>query len=195
MRTILGSRLLLALIAIVFGLELAKGAIGSDPGLLGLGALPDSGELHGQYWRLISFGFLHFDVTHVALNAALLFWVGPIVERRVGTAWFMAVFMSASVMSGIGILLKHQLWPAESVSVGASGGVFGLLGAALVLVFRVPSQRHMVRVWLTLVLVGGLAYSFLPGVSMIGHVCGLIVGATAALFITPATPAASVAGA
>ena len=195
MRTILGSRLLLALIAIVFGLELAKGAIGSPPALLGLGALPDSGELHGQYWRLISFGFLHFDVTHVALNAALLFWVGPIVERRAGTAWFMALFMGASVMSGIGILLKHQLGPAEGVSVGASGGVFGLLGAALVLAFRVPSQGHAVRVWLALVLVGGLAYSFLPGVSMIGHVCGLIVGAMAALFIPPATPAPSFAGA
>lgn len=195
MRTVLGSGLLLLTIAIMFGLELAVGAVGSDSVLLGLGALPDSGQLHGQYWRLLSFAFLHASPTHFVLNAALLFFVGPIVERRAGTAWLLFIFMSASFVSGISILVKHQLWPAEGVSVGASGGLFGLLGAALVLVSRVPSQGTRVRVWLMLLLIGGLSYSFMPGISMVGHVCGLAVGVMAALLTPTATRAASVAGA
>ncbi len=127
------SIVLFCTIVIVFGLEIARGAVGNDVGLLALGALPDKGQLHGEYWRLLTFGFLHSNLIHILLNGALLLWVGPIVERRAGAAWFICVFLSASFVSGIGILAKHMVWPSEGASVGASGGLFGLLGAALVL--------------------------------------------------------------
>ena len=194
MRARLGSILLLSAIAIVFGFELAGGAVGNDAGLLSLGALPDSGQLHREYWRLITFGFLHYDLTHILLNTALLFWVGPVVERRAGTAWILAIFLGASLVSGIGILAKHQFWPSQGASIGASGGLFGLLGAALVLVFRLPNQQRAARAALMVVLALGLAYSALPGISMVGHLCGLIVGAAMAFFIMRAGSTPSVAG-
>src|SRR5207248_1124378 len=128
-------------------------------------------------WRLITFGFLHSNITHLLLNSLLLLIVGPIVERRAGMAWLIITFFCASVASGMGILVKHQLWPSQGVTVGASGGLFGLLGAALVLVHRLPLEKRPVRNGLTIVLIVGLAYSAVPGISMLGHVIGLIVGA------------------
>ena len=182
MRTRLGSIAIFCVITAVFVLERATGAVGNDARLLGLGALPDSGQLDHEYWRLITFGFLHYDLTHLLLNTVLLLLVGPIVERRAGTAWLLLIFLSASVASGAGILFKHQLWPSQGASIGASGGLFGLLAAALVLVDRLPSQSRFVRAGLIVALVLGLTYSVLPGISMVGHIIGLIVGTAIALF-------------
>ena len=79
-----GTALLIALIALAFVFELALDAPENDAMLLRLGALPDSGGLHGQYWRLLTFGLLHRNVAHIVENTACLFLLGLIVERRVG---------------------------------------------------------------------------------------------------------------
>ena len=183
MRTRIGSAGIWGVMIVMFLVELARGAVANDAGLLRLGALPDSGQIHHEYWRLITFGFLHWDLRHLLLNTLLLFLLGPIVERRAGAVALLIIFLSASVASGAGIFLKHQIWPAEGVSLGASGGMFGLLGAALMLVFRRPSPGRL-RTVLIIALVLGLIYSFLPGVSMIGHIVGLIIGAALALVIS-----------
>src|SRR5216110_398550 len=180
MRTRVGPAALFCVMVAIFLVELATGAVRNDARLLRLGALPDSGEIGHEYWRLITFGFSHWDLTHLLLNSVLLLILGPIVERRAGTAWLLLIFLSASVASGAGILFKHQLWPSQGVSLGASGGLFGLLGAALMLVYRLPSQSRLVRVSLFVVLVVGLTYSALPGISMLGHLIGLSVGAAIA---------------
>ena len=66
----------------VFGLELATHSVGNDSALLKLGALPDDGELHRQYWRFVTYSFLHFDGVHLLVNALLLFWIGGILEKK-----------------------------------------------------------------------------------------------------------------
>jgi len=183
MRTRIGSAAVVGVIIAMFLLELARNAVGNDARLLGLGALPDSGQIHHEYWRLITAGFLHYDLRHLMLNTLLLLLIGPVVERRAGVAWLLLIFLTASVASFVSILIKHQLWPSQGVSLGASGGVFAVLGAALVLVFRLRSQNRRLRIRLAMVFVGGLTYSVLPGISMIGHVTGLLVGAAIALLI------------
>ena len=85
------------------------------------------------------------------------------------------------MVSCAGMLMKHLFWPSQGVSLGASGGLFALLGAGLVLVFRLPSQSRLVRIRLMIPLFFGLAYSVLPRVTMIGHIVGLVVGAAIAL--------------
>jgi membrane associated rhomboid family serine protease len=187
MRTRIGSAGIWGAMIAMFLVELARGAVANDAALLRLGALPDSGQIHNEYWRLITCAFLHWDLRHLLLNTLLLFLLGPIVERRAGTVALLIIFLIASVASGLGILIKHQIWPAEGVSLGASGGMFGLLGAALVLVFRRPSPGRL-RTVLLAALVLGLIYSFLPGVSMIGHIIGLIIGTTIALVISLKEP-------
>src|SRR5947207_1681139 len=151
MRTYLGSAAVFCVMSAAFLLELARNAVGNDALLIGLGALPDSGQIDHEYWRVLTAGFLHYDVTHFALNTLLLLLVGPVVERRAGTASLLLIFLGGSVASCAGILFKHQLWPSHGASIGASGGLFGLLGAALVLVYRLPSQRRFVRVSLFVV--------------------------------------------
>ena len=175
--------MLVAVIAAVFIVELALGAVANDAALLGLGALPDSGGLRGEYWRPLTFGLLHWNATHVLLNAAGLFFAGVIVERRIGSWPLIALFFVASIVSGLAILLKHHFVPGAGVTVGASGGLFGILGAALVLVQRVPPAHPAFRIGLWLMCVAGLAYSFVPGVSMVGHIAGLLVGIPAGLAV------------
>jgi membrane associated rhomboid family serine protease len=189
MRTYFGSVVIFCVMAAMFFLELARNAVGNDALLIGLGALPDSGQIDHEYWRVLTAGFLHYDFTHFALNALLLLLVGPVVERRAGTAWLLIIFLGGSVASCAGILMKHLFWPSLGVSLGASGGLFALLGTGLVLLFRLPSQSRSVRIRLIVPLVFGLTYSVLPRVTMIGHIVGLLVGAAIALALP--LPAAS----
>jgi membrane associated rhomboid family serine protease len=194
MRTYLGSAAVFCVMSAAFLLELARNAVGNDALLIGLGALPDSGQIDHEYWRVLTAGFLHYDVTHFALNTLLLLLVGPVVERRAGTVWLLLIFLGGSVASCAGILMKHLFWPSQGVSLGASGGLFALLGAGLVLVFRLPSQSRLVRLRLMIPLFFGLVYSVLPRVTMIGHIVGLVVGSAVALSL-PLNAASVVAGA
>jgi membrane associated rhomboid family serine protease len=195
MRTYLGSVAVFCVMSATFLLELVRNAVGNDALLIGLGALPDSGQIDHEYWRLFTAGFLHYDVTHFALNTLLLFLVGPVVERRAGTVWLLLIFLGGSLVSFAGILMKHALWPSQGVSLGASGGLFALLGTGLVLAFRLPSQGRLVRIRLLVPLVVGLAYSVLPRVTMIGHIVGLVIGAAIALALPLRAASPAVLGA
>jgi membrane associated rhomboid family serine protease len=174
---------LAVLIAAMFVLEIMRAAPEDNVALLSLGALPDGGDLQGQYWRLLTFGFLHWNALHFTLNAVSLLYAGGIVERRVGPWTTMVVFLAGSIASGIAIVVKHELVPAATVSVGASGGVFGLIGAAIVLLQRVPPANRAARIWIWLLAAASLAYSMLPGVSMVGHLAGLLVGTSGACVV------------
>ena len=163
----------------VFGLELATHSIGNDAALLKLGALPDNGELHGQYWRFATYSFLHFSWGHLLINALLLFWIGGILEKRIGIALTVAIYLCSVLSSACMILLVHSRHPKLDATVGASGGLFGLVGAALVISYRDAGfsvRGSHLRTWLWLVLIVGLAVSFLPNISMAGHIGGLIGG-------------------
>ena len=171
--------LILALLG-TFALELATNSVGNDSALLKLGALPDDGDLHGQYWRFATYSLLHFNGVHLLVNVLLLFWVAGMLERRVGAALIGAIYLCSVLCSALMILLVHSWHPKTGATVGASGGMFGLIGAALVISYRDsgfidPASRP--RTWLWLVLFIGFGISFLPGISMAGHLGGLIGGA------------------
>ena len=175
--------MLVVALLVAFGVELASHSAGNEASLLKLGALSDSGELHGQYWRLGTFSFLHFNSTHLLVNVAMLLWIGRIVESRVNFAGATAIYVSSVLCSAAMILLVHYLHPKPGATMGASGGAFGLVGATLVISYREPGfidQASRLRRWLWLVLLIGLAISFLPEISMAGHVGGLIGGALVA---------------
>ena len=170
--------LVLALLG-VFALELATRSVGNDSALLKLGALPDNGDLHGEYWRLATYSFLHFNGVHLLVNVLLLFWIAGILERRAGAALTGAIYLCSVLSSAFVILLVHSWHPKTGATVGASGGMFGLVGATLVISYRNAGfidQATRLRRWLLLVLFIGLALSVLPEISMAGHVGGLIGG-------------------
>jgi len=171
---------LVVALLVAFGIELATHSVGSEAFLLKLGALPDNGALHGQYWRLATYSFLHFNGAHLFVNVLLLFWVGRIVESWVGFAYATAIYVSSVLSSAAVILLFHNLHPKAGATVGASGGIFGLLAAALIISHRHSAgsldRESRLRTWLWIALLVGLGISFLPGISMAGHVGGLIGG-------------------
>ena len=171
--------LVLALLG-VFGLELATHSVGNDSALLKLGGLPDDGDLHGQYWRFATYSFLHFNGVHLLVNVLLLLWIAGVLERRAGAALTATIYLCSVLSSAFVILLVHSWHPKIGATIGASGGIFGLVGATLVISYRNSGfidQASRLRRWLWLVLFIGLAVSFLPDISMAGHVGGLIGGA------------------
>ncbi len=177
-----GTTWLIIAIAIGFGIELATHSVGNDAALLKLGALPDNGQLHGEFWRLATYSFLHFNALHLILNVGLLWWIGRVIEQQVGTwrgglIYFVSVICSAAV-----ILLWHNMNPKEGATVGASGGIFGLLGAGLVVLYRKNSDERFRR-WLWIALAVGFGVSFLPDISMAGHIGGIIGGVAVVLFV------------
>src|SRR5437879_11657418 len=153
-----GTIVLMLTIAIGFGIEIATNSIGNDAALLKLGALPDDGQLRGECCRFATYSFLHFNWLHLLLNVGLLFWIGRIVERQVGTGrgaliYFVSVLCSAAV-----ILLVHNWHPKEGATVGASGGIFGLLGAALIISYRQNADDRLRRLlWVVLVIGFGVS--------------------------------------
>jgi membrane associated rhomboid family serine protease len=179
--------LLLSSIVLAFGVELAVGAVGNDSRLLLLGAIPDSGAMGAEYWRLLSYAWLHAGYAHLAVNGALLWWVGRIVEGRTGSVPMLGIYLGCALAGGLLMMWKTATYPKPGTSVGASAAIFGLVSCALVLFNRPGSSLLVhalrVKVGLWVVLLCGLAISFLPGISLVGHVGGLIMGACFGLLV------------
>src|SRR5688572_9816216 len=87
----------------------------------------------GEWWRLITSGFLHADPIHLLLNMFGVYFLGQILEPALGTVRFVALFFGSLLVGSLGVLL---LTP-EANTLGASGAVFGLMGAA----FLIMRQR------------------------------------------------------
>jgi membrane associated rhomboid family serine protease len=177
-----GTFVLILTLAVGFGIEIATNSVGNDAALLKLGALPDNGQLHGEYWRFATYSFLHFNWLHLLLNVGLLFWIGRIVEQQIGTGQGALIYFVSVLCSAAVILSLHNWQPKEGGTVGASGGVFGLLGAALIISHRQNNDDRLKRrLWTVLVV--GFAISLLPAISMAGHIGGIIGGVPAALLV------------
>lgn len=129
------------------------------------GPLVESGEL----WRLASSTFLHFGLTHLAVNMFSLYLIGPGIEQTLGRWRYLLVYLAA----GLGGSIAVYLFTPMSVVAGASGAVFGLLGAAAVIMIR---NRQNLNALIGVLLIN-LFISFLPGISLAAHGGGLAVGA------------------
>ena len=128
------------------------------------------GVLNGGWWRLITSPFLHFGIIHLGLNMLALYWFGPLLERLVGSVRFLLLYLAAGLAGSAGALWLSP----NSVTVGASGAIFGILGALLVL-----EQRHMITSGgqiLVLIVLNLLLSATLPGISIGGHLGGLVAG-------------------
>ncbi len=133
-----------------------------------------------QYWRLITSGFLHENLLHIGFNMYLLYLLGTMLEPALGSVKFAAIYFTALLAGSLGVLLV-----TASPSLGASGAVFGLMGAAAV---ELRARRMSVmESGIGLLIIINLAYSFaVPGISVGAHIGGLIGGAVAALAIRTA---------
>jgi membrane associated rhomboid family serine protease len=133
-----------------------------------------------QYYRLVSAGFLHENIAHIGFNMYLLYLLGMMLEPAIGGARFAAIYFTSLLAGSFGALLA-----TASPSLGASGAIFGLMGAAAVELrargFSVMQSGIGGLIIINLVLSFSLA-----NISVGAHVGGLIGGALAALAIRAA---------
>ncbi|GEL16409.1 rhomboid family intramembrane serine protease [Pseudonocardia asaccharolytica] len=137
---------------------------------------------HGEWWRVLTAGFLHYGPLHLVFNMLALWVIGKDIELVLGRGRFLAVYFIALLGGSAAVMLFYA--PGAQVA-GASGAVFGLMGGLAVVLrrLRVPAGQVI-----GLIVVNVVISVVLPGVSLIGHLGGLVVGAaaTAALVYAPA---------
>ena len=124
----------------------------------------------GQWWRVPAAAFLHFGPIHLVLNMLALLIFGSELERQLGRWRFLGLY----VVSIFGGAVAIQLFaPTNSIAAGASTAIYGLLGGLGVLML---ATRQDIRGLVTLLAIN-VVISLLPGVSLVGHLGGLVAGA------------------
>jgi membrane associated rhomboid family serine protease len=133
-----------------------------------------------QYWRLVSAGFLHENFLHIGFNLYLLYLLGLMLEPAIGSVRFAAVYFTSLLAGSFGALLA-----TAAPSLGASGAVFGLMGAMVV---ELRARRlSVMESGIGGLIVINLILSFsIANISVGGHVGGLIGGALAGLALRAA---------
>jgi membrane associated rhomboid family serine protease len=128
-----------------------------------------------EYYRLLSAGFLHFGFLHLAVNMLLLFQLGQLLEPAIGRLRFTLLYVAALLAGSAGALFLSD---PRSLTGGASGAVFGLMGAAFVGLRNRGVNPFSTGLGTALVL--NLVFTFaIPGISVGGHLGGLVGGAAA----------------
>jgi rhomboid protease GluP len=134
----------------------------------------------GEWWRLATAMFLHFGLVHLALNMFALWDVGRLVERLYGSWRFLAIYVGSGLA---GNLVSLVIQGNKAVSGGASGAIFGIMGALLVCLARErehidPNEFRWLFGGAAVFAAGSLAFGFLvPGIDNAAHVGGLVSGA------------------
>ncbi|HWG08702.1 MAG TPA: rhomboid family intramembrane serine protease [Solirubrobacteraceae bacterium] len=141
-----------------------------------LEGLPDQGVAHGQWWRVVTSGFLHENLLHIGFNMYVLYVLGQMLEPVLGRLRFGLIYAVSLLAGSLGALIVTP----HSVTVGASGAVFGVMGAAAVEIRarQIPLMQSGVG---GLILINLVISFTLPGISWGGHIGGLIGGTLAAL--------------
>ena len=167
-----------------------------EKGVLVSTAVDSSGQIvgvaEGEWWRLVTAAFLHYGILHLGMNMLVLWIIGPPLEEYFGHGRYALVYLVSGLAGSAGALI----WSPNALTVGASGAIWGIMGAALVL----EGRRIYVFGGQALgLVVFNLAITFLiPGISIGGHIGGLIGGglcafAFSSLRRTPALATLSVA--
>lgn len=159
-----------------------------DGGLVGSAFNRFNGQLigvaEGEWWRLVTSGFLHVNVIHIAFNMYVLYRLGQLLEPVLGRVAFALAYFVAMLGGGLGVMILSP----DEFTVGASGAVFGLMGVA-VAVFRSRGINVMdTGLGATIMLNLVITFTLSSYISVGGHVGGLIVGFIAGWILTDAGP-------
>lgn len=163
---------LVGLNVLVYLITVAQGAGINQPGgkLFAKWILFGPLVAHGDWWRLITAAFLHASILHIALNMLALVWLGGPVERYIGPLRYLALYLVSGLAGSAGALVVTPLSP----TVGASGAIFGIMGALLIIEYQATGSLAGQAMGLIAI---NLLFSFsFANISIGGHVGGLIGG-------------------
>jgi membrane associated rhomboid family serine protease len=172
---------LIALNVAAYLVEIAAGGGGLSPG--GSSILFDFGlygpfVAEGEWYRLLTSGFLHASIIHVGFNMFALFWLGRLLEPAIGTPRFVALYFTSLFAGSLGAILLSP----DTLTIGASGAVFGIFGATFIIARSRGVDALASSIGVILLL--NLAITFgNPEISIGGHLGGLVGGVLCTLFI------------
>ncbi|MBA3471473.1 MAG: rhomboid family intramembrane serine protease, partial [Herpetosiphonaceae bacterium] len=178
----------------MFGYSLLKGfsVMGSNPGddttLINLGAKFSALiDLDGQWWRFLTAMILHGGLVHLAFNSYALYILGPEVERIYGAPRFAAIYLAAGLGGSVGSYVFGDLF---APSIGASGAIFGLLGALAAFAYSAretlgDTARRNLRQIAGVAAINLFIGFALPGIDNYAHLGGLIIGIVVGLLLAP----------
>jgi len=141
------------------------------------GTVYENGALYGplvadgEWWRIVSAGFLHAGLLHLAFNMYFLYFLGTLLEPEIGRLRFAAIYFVSLAGGSFGALLVSP----DAVTVGASGAVFGLMGAAILAMRARGIDPMQSGLGVTLLLNLGITF-LIPNISIGGHLGGLAAG-------------------
>jgi rhomboid protease GluP len=176
---------MLVFLTAVFAWQVSSGALASKETIIAAGALVRDRVVQGEWWRLLSATVLHGNAQHLISNAVSLYILGMASEHAYGTHRTALIYLVSGVS---GSLLSAAMGPGPSV--GASGAIFGLMGAVIVLFGRYHHQLLVrdkrigvvIAAWALFTLITGLVT---PMIDNAGHFGGLLGGMAAAWVMRP----------
>ena len=176
------TKVLIGLCVVVYLLEIATGggglSGGSSPLLFDFG-LRGVFVADGEWYRLITSGFLHVSIFHIAFNMVALYFLGRLLEPSIGTKRFLAIYFTSMLAGSFGALL---LSGSLVNTVGASGAVFGIFGATFVIA-RGRGMSHIAREIGVILGINLLLTFTVAGISIGGHLGGLAGGVLCGLLV------------
>jgi membrane associated rhomboid family serine protease len=162
----------------IFVLEFLLG--GTNGFAIDFGMIPIA-IVQGEWWRLITATLLHGSILHLLFNMYALYWLGPQLERTLGYLRFGALYFLAALG---GSVASYWFSPIYTISVGASGAIFGLITATIVIGRQVNSDVSQLLVLLGINVVIGF---FQPNIDWRAHLGGAVIGAAVAYVFTTGT--------
>ncbi|MEH7456076.1 rhomboid family intramembrane serine protease [Bacillus pseudomycoides] len=129
----------------------------------------------GEWWRFITSLFIHVDLQHFLSNSICLLILGYSIEKQLGSIAFAIIFFTSGISGNI---LSYLIMPLEYIHAGASGGIFGLLGAQLFILYsryRTAQPKELV-LFSSIISILLLFTFFNPSANPISHLTGLLIG-------------------
>ncbi len=137
----------------------------------------------GEVWRIISYAFLHGNLLHLIFNMLALWQVGSPLEREIGWSRFLGVYFFSTIFA----IFVSAVASPETITIGASGALFGLIGFAITFYHRIGGQKGLARRNLMIQwAVYAIMFGFIMGADNGAHIGGTIAGGVAGM-LTPAT--------
>jgi membrane associated rhomboid family serine protease len=134
---------------------------------------------NGDWWRIVTSGFLHVSLIHIAFNMFALYFLGMLLEPAIGTVRFLGIYAVSLLAGSFGVLLVSP----GALTMGASGAIFGLMSAAFILARHRGVEQVASQIGFFIIL--NLVFTFgAQNISVGAHIGGLIGGAIGAFAIT-----------
>ncbi len=135
------------------------------------------GVVDGAYWQLLTSAFTHLEIWHIGFNMLALWVLGPQLELAIGRTRFIALYLLSALA---GSALVYWASAEYGTTLGASGAVFGLMGALLVIAYKVKADVQQILIWIG---INAVLTFTISNISWQGHLGGFLGGAAIAAIL------------